>query len=325
MAKEGGANVVLLDGFGLNRDLDWSALRGLGDCALYDRTPAEDDEEILRRIGDAELVVTHKTPLRDAVISHTPRLRYIGVMGTGYDVIDVDSACRRGVVVTNVPAYAEGSVAQFTFSLLLEVTGRVGLHDRLVHEGRWSQVPDFTFWDKPLLELQGKTMGLVGYGRIAQRVAAMARPFGMRVIYWNHRPKHPADPGDAQVPLDELLRTADVVSLHVIQTPETVGIIDARALALMKPGAILLNTARGGLVNEADVTAALNAGALFAYATDVVGREPIAPDNPLITAKNCYITPHIAWAPHETRQRLLDMTVENLKAYLEGHPQNVIG
>ena len=316
--------VVMLDGYELNNDLDWAPLRSVGDCDLYDRTPADDSDEICRRIGDAELVITHKTPLRAKAIARVPNLRYIGIMGTGYDVIDLDAAHARGIVVTNVPTYAEGAVAQFAFSLLLEVTGQVGLHDRLVHEGRWSRVPDFTFWERPLFELKGKTLGLVGYGHIAQQVSRMAHAFGMNVIYWNHRPRQPIAPGDVQVSLAELLRTADVVSLHVIQTPETIDIIDARALALMRPTAILVNTARGKLVAEADVAAALNAGKLGAYATDVVSKEPIAPDNPLLTAKNCYITPHIAWAPHETRQRLLDITVENLKAYLDGDPKNVV-
>ena len=316
--------IIVLDGYELNKDLDWSRLRAVADCVLYDRTPVDDADEICRRIGDAELVITHKTPLRAEVIDRVPNLRYIGIMGTGYDVIDVGAAHVHGITVTNVPTYAEGAVAQFAFSLLLEVTGRVGLHNRLVHEGTWSRVPDFTFWDKPLFELKGKTLGLVGYGHIAQQVSRMAHAFGMDVVYWNHRPKQPTEPEDAQVPLDELLRTADVVSLHVIQTTDTVGIIDARALALMKPTAVLVNTARGKLVVEADVAAALNAGKLYAYATDVVGKEPIALNNPLLTAKNCYITPHIAWAPHETRQRLLDITVENLEAYLAGEPKNVV-
>ena len=316
--------IVLLDGYGLNSDLDWSALQEMGECDLYDRTPVDVADDICRRIADAELVITHKTPLRAEAIDRVPNLRYIGIMGTGYDVIDIAAARGRGITVTNVPTYAEGAVAQFAFSLLLEVTGQVGLHDRLVHEGAWSRVPDFTFWERPLFELKGKTMGLVGYGHIAQQVARMAHAFGMRVVYWNHRPKRPAEPGDEQVPLDELLRTSDVVSLHVIQTPETVGIINERTLASVKPTAILINTARGKLVVEADVAAALNAGKLGAYATDVVSKEPIAPDNPLLTAKNCYITPHIAWAPHETRQRLLDITVENLEAYLAGEPKNVV-
>ena len=316
---------VLLDGYELNDDLDWSALRKTSDCELYDRTPVDDADEICRRIGDSELVITHKTPLSAEVIARLPKLRYIGIMGTGYDVIDMAAAREHSITVTNVPTYAESAVAQFAFSLLLEVTGQVGLHNRLVHEGTWSRVPDFTFWERPLFELKGKTLGLVGYGHIAQQVSRMAHAFGMRVIYWNHRPKQADQPWAEQVELDELLRTADVVSLHTIQTPETVGIINERTLALMKPTAILVNTARGKLVVEADVAAALNAGRLYAYATDVVGKEPISPDNPLLTAKNCYITPHIAWAPRETRQRLLDITVENLKAYLAGEPQNVIG
>ncbi|MDN2453188.1 D-2-hydroxyacid dehydrogenase [Lactobacillus sp. UCMA15818] len=316
--------IVLLDGYELNKDLDWGLLQELGDCTLYDRTPVNDKNEIIRRINSAEIVITHKTPLDDEVISQAPQLKYIGIMGTGYDVVDIKSAHKNKVVVTNIPTYASDAVAQFTFSLLLEVTSQVGLHNRLVHENKWAQVPDFTFWDKSLLELKGKTLGLIGYGHIAQKVAKLGHAFSMKVIFYNHRPKNVTETWAKQVPLDELLKRADVISLHVIQTPETINLINKDSLDKMKKGVILLNTARGKLVNETDLTNALNKDKIYAYATDVVQKEPIAKSNPLLKAKNCYITPHIAWAPHETRERLLDITIDNIKAYLSDEPQNIV-
>lgn len=316
--------IVLLDGYALNHDLNWQVLRQLGDCQLYDRTPVDDDAEILKRIGDAEIVLTHKTPLDDAVIRQAPKLTYIGVMGTGYDVIDIESAKQHQVTVTNVPTYATAAVAQFTFSLLLEITGQVGLHNQLVHEGKWGKTADFTFWDKPLLELQGKTLGLIGYGRIAQKVAELGHAFSMKVIFYNHRSRNDAQPWAKQVELNDLVKTADVISLHVIQTPNTIGLINQTTFDQMKDGVILLNTARGKLVDESALATALNKGKVSAYGTDVVSEEPIQPTNPLLTAKNCYITPHIAWAPLETRERLLTITVNNLKSYLRDVPQNVV-
>jgi len=316
--------IVLLDGYELNKDLNWHLLQDLGECTFYDRTPVNDQNEIIKRISDAEIVITHKTPLDDDVISKVPKLNYIGIMGTGYDVVDIKSAHKNKVVVTNIPTYASDAVAQFTFSLLLEATSQVGLHNRLVHENKWSQVPDFTFWDKPLLELKDKTLGLIGYGHIAQKVAKIGHAFSMKVIFYNHRPKKIADTWAQQVSLDELLKKSDVISLHVIQTPETMHLINNDTIAKMKNGVILLNTARGKLVNEEDIKKALNEDKVYAYATDVVQKEPIDSDSPLLKAKNCYITPHIAWAPYETRERLLNITIANVRAYLSGNPQNVI-
>lgn len=316
--------IVLLDGYALNKDLNWQLLNEVADFESYDRTPVNDNKEILKRIGNAEIVLTHKTPLNDEVISKSPQLKYIGIMGTGYDVIDINSANENGVVVTNVPTYATDAVAQFTFSLLLEVTGQVGLHNQLVHEGAWAQSPDFTFWDKPLFELKGKTLGLIGYGRIAQKVAELGHAFSMIVIFYNHRPKKVDKKWIKQVPLDELLRKSDVISLHIIQTPETINLINKKTIEKMKKRVILLNTARGKLVNESDLACALNEGKVYSFATDVVQKEPIDSNNPLLKAKNCYITPHIAWAPLETRERLLDITVDNLKAYLSKKPQNIV-
>ncbi|MBY7658812.1 D-2-hydroxyacid dehydrogenase [Lactiplantibacillus plantarum] len=316
--------IVLLDGYELNKDLNWKSLQELGDCTLYDRTPVNDNAEIIKRIKYADIVITHKTPLDHEVISKTSRLKYIGIMGTGYDVVDIESAHQNKVVVTNIPTYASDAVAQFTFSLLLEVTSQVGLHNQLVHENRWAQAPDFTFWEKPLLELKGKTLGLIGYGHIAQKVAKIGHAFSMKVIFYNHRPKKVSESWIQQVSFDELLRQSDVLSLHVIQTPETIDLINNDTIAKMKTGVIILNTARGKLANEADIKNALNEGKIYAYATDVVKGEPIASDSPLLQAKNCYITPHIAWAPYETRERLLHMTVDNIKAYLSGDLKNVI-
>ncbi|KRL05122.1 D-2-hydroxyacid dehydrogenase [Liquorilactobacillus oeni] len=316
--------IILLDGYGLNKDLNWDLLNQLGDCTFYDRTPVDDKNEILKRIDDAEIVITHKTPLNDDVISRAPNLNYIGIMGTGYDVVDINSAHKNNVVVTNIPTYASDAVAQFTFSLLLEVTGQVGLHNRLVHDNKWSKVPDFTFWDKPLFEVKGKTLGLIGYGHIAQKVAKLGHAFSMNVIFYNHRLKNVSEKWIKQVSLDELLRQSDVISLHVIQTPETINLINKTTIAKMKSNVILLNTARGKLINEVDMANALNNNRVYALATDVVQKEPINRENPLLKAKNCYITPHIAWAPFETRERLLDITINNLKKYLAKDPINVI-
>ncbi len=317
--------IVILDGYGLNTgDLDWEPLKKLGECDFYDRTPVNDNEEILRRIGDARIVLTHKTPLGATVLNKTPQLQYIGVLGTGYDVIDVAAAKEAGVTVTNIPTYGTDAVAQFTFSLLLEITSHVGLHNNLVHAGKWSSTPDFTFWDKPLIELKDKTLGLVGYGRIAQKVAELGHAFSMNVIFYNHRPKDFDEEWLQQVSLDELLQKSDVISLHVLKTPETTNLIRQETIQKMKDGVILLNTSRGGLLNEADTAAALNSGKIYAAAVDVAQHEPINADSPLLTAKNCYITPHIAWAPQETRARLLNIALKNLTEYLAGRKQNTV-
>lgn len=316
--------IVLLDGYALNRDLDWRALKKLGECHFYDRTPVNDTQKILARIGDAEIVLTHKTPLTKAIIGKAPNLRYIGVMGDGYDVIDVEAASARGIPVTNVPIYATDAVAQFTFALILEITSHVELHNRLVHEGRWGASPDFTFWAEKLTLLAGKTLGLVGYGRIAQKVASIAHAFSMKVVFYDRRPKKHDNQMSQQVSLKELLTSADIISLHVRQAPETLNLIRRETIEQMRPGVIIINTARGKLINENDLALALNQGKIAAAGLDVSQQEPIQPDNPLLTAKNCYITPHIAWAPYETREKLLALTIANLTAFLKGTPQNVV-
>ena len=317
--------IVNLDSYALNPgDLDWSPLKELGDCTFYDRTPVNDDNEILKRIGDAEIVLTNKTPLDEHVISTAPNLKYIGVTATGYNVIDTEAATKANIPVTNIPTYGTDAVAQFTFALLLEITSHVGLHNQLVHDGRWSSNPDFTFWAKPLTELQGKTLGLIGFGSIAKKVAEIGHAFSMNIIFYNHRPKTNLPNYVKQVSLEELYQQSDIISLHVPQTPETTEMINQKAISQMKDGVILINTARGGLISEKDVADALNDGKIAAAGVDVVQKEPIPADSPLLSAKNCYITPHIAWAPRETRNRLLGIVVDNLQAFLNGEKLNVV-
>lgn len=317
--------IVNLDSYALNPgDLDWSPLKELGDCTFYDRTPVNDDNEILKRIGDAEIVLTNKTPLDEHVISTAPNLKYIGVTATGYNVIDTEAATKANIPVTNIPTYGTDAVAQFTFALLLEITSHVGLHNQLVHDGRWSSNPDFTFWAKPLMELQGKTLGLIGFGSIAKKVAEIGHAFSMNIIFYNHRPKTDLPNYVKQVSLEELYQQSDIISLHVPQTPETTEMINQKAISQMKDGVILINTARGGLISEKDVADALNDGKIAAAGVDVVQKEPIPADSPLLSAKNCYITPHIAWAPRETRNRLLGIVVDNLLAFLNGEKLNVV-
>ena len=317
--------IVNLDSYALNPgDLDWSPLKELGDCTFYDRTPVNDDNEILKRIGDAEIVLTNKTPLDEHVISTAPNLKYIGVTATGYNVIDTEAATKANIPVTNIPTYGTDAVAQFTFALLLEITSHVGLHNQLVHDGRWSSNPDFTFWAKPLTELQGKTLGLIGFGSIAKKVAEIGHAFSMNIIFYNHRPKTDLPNYVKQVSLEELYQQSDIISLHVPQTPETTEMINQEAISQMKDGVILINTARGGLISEKDVADALNDGKIAAAGVDVVQKEPISADSPLLSAKNCYITPHIAWAPRETRNRLLGIVVDNLQAFLNGEKLNVV-
>ena len=299
------------------------AFKALGECTFYDRTATSDEAEIVKRIGDATVVLTNKTPISENVLNKVPTLKYIGVLATGYDVVDVEAANKAGIVVTNIPTYGTDAVAQFTFALLLEITSQVGLHSELVHAGKWSSNPDFTFWAKPLIELKDKTIGIVGFGRIAQAVAKMAHAFSMNVIFYNHRPKDHAD-WLKQVSLDDLFNQADIISLHVPQTPETTHLIDKNALAKMRDGVIIINTSRGKLLNDVDVAQGLNSGKILAAGVDVAPQEPIAADSPLLTAKNCFITPHIAWAPKEARARLLDIAVKNIQAFNDGKPQNTV-
>lgn len=313
--------IVILDGYTLNPgDLSWDGLEALGECAIYDRTPSE---LIVARAGDAELVLTNKILLSRQVIGQLTRLKYIGVLATGYNVVDVEAARERGIAVTNVPGYATSSVAQMVFAHLLHLAHHASSHAQQVREGRWSECPDFCFWDFPQMELDGKTMGIVGFGRIGQAVARFALAFGMRVIASTPRAPHLPE-GVQRVDLDTLFRESDVVSLHCPLTEQTQGLINRDRLALMKATAYLINTSRGQLVDERALADALNAGRLAGAGLDVLSIEPPLRDHPLVMARNCYVTPHIAWATREARQRLMCAAVENVAAFLAGKPQNVV-
>lgn len=317
--------IVVLDGYALNPgDLAWQGFEELGEVTVYDRTSYTDKQEIIDRIGDAEAILTNKTPITADVLKACPQLTYIGVLATGYNVVDLAAAREQGITVTNIPSYSTNAVAQATFALLLEVTNQVGHHNRSVHQGDWQTSKDFSYWQTPLMELAGKTIGLIGYGAIAQAVATIAHAFQLKVIYFNHRPKPAQADWAKQVSLAELYQEADIISLHVPQFPETEKMIDRTALAQMKSSAILINTARGGLIDEAAVAEALKTGQIAALAADVVSKEPIAADNPLLQTPNCYLTPHIAWAPVETRRRLMGIAVANLSGFKAGTPQNVV-
>jgi glycerate dehydrogenase len=312
--------IVILDGYTENPgDLSWEGFEKLGDVTVYDRTDAKD---ILSRIGSADIVITNKTPLSKETIDRAPKVKYIGVLATGYNVVDTQAAKEKGIPVCNIPTYGTDAVAQFAFALLLEIAHHVQHHSDAVKQGRWANCPDFCFWDYPLIELAGKTMGLIGYGRIGQSVARIARAFGMQVIAYDsyQDPKQQ----DVYVSLDELLNRSDVISLHCPLFEQTKGIINKDTIAKMKDGVIILNNSRGPLIVEQDLADALNSGKVYAAGLDVVSSEPIREDNPLLTAKNCLITPHISWAPKESRQRLMDIAVENLKAFLSGKSQNVV-
>lgn len=312
--------IVILDGYTLNPgDLSWEGIAAFGDMTIYDRT---EQQQILSRIGSADIVITNKTPLDAQTIAKAPNLKYIGVLATGYNVVDIEAARRRGVVVTNIPTYGTDAVAQFAFAMLLEIAHHVQHHSDAVKEGRWTNHQDFCFWDYPLIELAGKTMGIIGYGRIGQAAARIARAFGMQVIAYDVSQQ--SGNSDVYVDLDTLLGSSDVISLHCPLFESTRGIINKDSIARMKDGVILLNNSRGPLVVEQDLADALNSGKVYAAGLDVVSEEPIKADNPLLSAKNCLITPHISWAPKESRQRLMDIAVENLKAFLEGKPQHVV-
>jgi len=309
--------IVVLDGYAANPgDLSWEAFEQLGEITVYDRTAAAD---VAARIADADIALTNKTVLTRDLLAGAGKLKYVGVLATGYNVVDVAAAKELGVTVTNIPAYSTDSVAQMTFALLLEICHRAGHHSDAVHAGRWTSNPDFCFWDMPQMELAGKTMGIVGYGRIGKKVAEIARCFGMKVIAWTRTPRDPEC-----VSLDELLAQSDVISLHCPLFPQTQNLINAETIAKMKDGAIIINTSRGPVINEADLAAALKSGKIYAAASDVATVEPITADNPLLDAPNMIITPHIAWATHEARARLLKIAAENIRAFAAGAPVNVV-
>lgn len=313
--------IVILDAYAANPgDLSWDEFAALGDLTVYDRTAQED---AAARIGDAEVVFINKVRLTDDIFAACPNLKLVSILATGYNIVDLAAAKRRGITVCNVPGYSTRAVVQMTFALLLEICQQVGLHSGAVHTGRWQTCPDFCFWDRPLIELDGKTMGIVGYGAIGSAVGTVAQALGMKLLV-TARHEKPVPEGARFVSLPELLAQSDVVSLHCPQTAENARMIDAGALAQMKDGAILINTARGGLLDEQAVADALRSGKLLAAGMDVVSAEPIRADNPLLTAPNCFLTPHIAWAPLETRRRLQTISAENLRAFLAGKPQNVV-
>lgn len=313
-------NIVVLDGHTANPgDLSWAELEALGACQVFVRTPPD---QVVSRAKAAELVLTNKTILDREAIVRLPKLRYIGALATGYNVVDVAAAKERGIVVTNVPDYSTRSVAQLTFALLLELTHHVGLHAEGVRAGRWSRSEDFCYWETPLTELDGLTLGLLGFGRIARAVAQIGAAFGMNIVVHTPRPPTQVPAGIQFVSLDDLFARSDVLSLHCPLTPETKCLVNVRRLTLMKPTALLLNTGRGPLVDEAALAEALNVGSIAGAAVDVLSAEPPPPDNPLLTAKNCIITPHLAWATQAARRRLIHIAVENVRAFLAGQPQN---
>jgi len=315
-------NIVILDSFTTNPgDLSWAPLESLGSLVAHDRT---DDADIVPRARDAEIVLTNKTLLSRGVIAALPRLKCICVLATGYNVVDVAAAKEHGVTVCNVPEYSTPNVAQAVFALLLELTNRTGHHDRTVHDGRWAACDDFCYWDGELVELAGLTLGIVGYGRIGQAVARVGRAFEMRILAHRRQATGPIDGGE-YADLDRLFAESDVVSLHCPLTPATRELVNAARLARMKPTALLINTARGGLVNEADLAAALDAGTIAGAGLDVLSVEPPSAANPLLRARNCVITPHIAWATRNARRRLIEATAGNVAAFLAGRPQNVVG
>jgi glycerate dehydrogenase len=315
--------IVVLDGYTLNPgDNSWDAVAALGELTVFDRTAPD---EILPRAAGAQILLTNKTPLSAGTLEQLPELRFVSVLATGYNIVDVAAARRRGVVVANVPEYGTDSVAQLVFALLLELCHHVAYHNAEVKAGKWAQCRDFAFWDWPLVELAGRKMGIVGFGRIGRRVGRIAHAFGMEVLAADVVQAEPPDYRPfAWMDAADLFAAADVVSLHCPQTPENTGMANRQLLARMKPHAFLINTARGGLIVERDLADALNAGRIAGAAVDVVSAEPIALNNPLLSAKNCIITPHIAWAALAARRRLMAATAENVAAFLAGKPIHVV-
>jgi len=317
--------IVVLDGYTLNPgDLNWAALATHGELVNYDRTPMSDEAEIIRRIGNAQIIYTNKTPLSKAVLDACPSVKMIGILATGYNVVDTKAARANGIPVCNIPTYGTAAVGQFAIALLLEVCHHVSHHSDAVHQGRWEKNADWCFWDYPLIELAGKTMGIIGFGRIGQATGKIARALGMQVLAFDSNPNDSGREIASYVELDILLSASDVIALHCPLLPETQDIINEKTLAKMKDGVILLNNSRGQLVVEQDLADALNSGKVFAAGLDVVSSEPIRGSNPLLKAKNCIITPHISWATKESRQRLMDIAVNNCAAFLQGTPINVV-
>ncbi len=313
---------VILDGYTENPgDLSWNALREFGELTVYDRTP---EVLIVQRISDAEIVITNKTPITAGTIDQCPDIRMIAVLATGYNIVDTAYATEKGITVSNVPAYGTASVGQFAIAMLLEICHHIGHHNETVHNGKWQNSADWCYWDYPLIELDRKTIGIIGFGRIGRTTGRIARALGMNVLAFD---RHPDDAGSEiarYTDLDELLKESDVIALHCPLFPETSGMINWETISKMKDGVILLNNSRGGLINEQDLAEALCSGKVAAAGLDVVSAEPIREDNPLLKAPNCLITPHISWAAKECRQRILDTTVQNIRAFLNGSPINTV-
>ena len=314
--------ISVLDGYAANPgDLSWEGLRAMGECVVYERTAPE---QVLERAAGADAILTNKVVITAEHMEALPDLRYIGVLATGYNVVDIEAAKAKGITVTNIPAYSTASVAQMVFAHILNIATQAQHHSEEVRKGRWSQSKDFCFWDTPLMELRDKKIGLVGLGHIGYTVARVAIGFGMKVYAFTSKSHFQLPPEIKRMEMDELFSECDIVSLHCPLTSDTRGLVDARRLAMMKPTAILINTGRGPLVNEDDLANALNSGKIYAAGLDVLSEEPPCADNPLLTARNCYITPHIAWATFEARQRLMQIATDNLRAFLDGKPENVI-
>ena len=310
--------ICILDGYSLNPgDLDWSPVERLGDVTLFDRTPAD---KIVERAADADIVLTNKVPFSADTLRQLPRLRFICVLATGYNIIDTEAAARQGVVVANIPAYSTMSVAQMAFAHILNITNHVASYAREVADGKWTNCPDFCFWDSALTELAGKTMGIVGLGNTGMATARIAVAMGMKVVALTSKSADTLPEGITPAPLDDVLASADVVSLHCPLTPSTRNLINAASIAKMKPSAILINTGRGPLVDEQAVADALNGGRLAAFGADVLSQEPPRGDNPLLSARNCFLTPHIAWATLEARTRLMSTATENVRQFIAGEP-----
>lgn len=310
--------ICILDGYSLNPgDLDWSPVERLGDVTLFDRTPAD---KIVERAADADIVLTNKVPFSADTLRQLPRLRFICVLATGYNIIDTEAAARQGVVVANIPAYSTMSVAQMAFAHILNITNHVASYAREVADGKWTNCPDFCFWDSALTELAGKTMGIVGLGNTGMATARIAIAMGMKVVALTSKSADTLPEGITPAPLDDVLASADVVSLHCPLTPSTRHLINAASIAKMKPSAILINTGRGPLVDEQAVADALNGGRLAAFGADVLSQEPPRGDNPLLSARNCFLTPHIAWATIEARTRLMSTATENVRQFIAGEP-----
>jgi glycerate dehydrogenase len=314
--------IVILDGYTENPgDLSWEGFEKLGELKVYDRTPAG---QVAERIGSAEVVITNKTPVSKETLEACKNIKYIGVLATGYNIVDYETAKAKGILVTNIPTYGTAAVGQFAIALLLEICHHIGHHDNAVKEGRWENNADWCFWDYPLIELAGKTLGVIGFGRIGQATGKIAGALGMEVIANDEIETDTGRQIAAYVSREELFARSDVIALHCPLFPSTQGLINKDSIAKMKDGVIIINNSRGPLIVEQDLAAALNSGKVYAAALDVVSTEPIKGDNPLLKAKNCIITPHISWAPKESRQRLMDIAVNNLKAFVEGKPVNVV-